>query len=240
MNYILLIKLLFAHVVGDFLLQNKDFCATKRNLRSWKGWGTQLLHAFAQAVLAYVFVLDWENWIIPLVIFSSHMLIDLMKSWLGDDDNFWHFIWDQLAHLVVIVVLSSYFMNITQQLPIKISYVVAFLAYFLITIPASIFIGKFYNQWNSNSDNKDLSSLPRGGKYIGMLERVLILTFIFVGYPEGIGFLLAAKSVFRFGDLQKGGELKLTEYVLIGTFLSFAIAIIVGYSALKLIKAVNM
>ena len=73
-----------------------------------------------------------------------------------------------------------------------------------------------------------------------MLERVLILTFIFVGYSEGIGFLLAAKSIFRFGDLQKSSELKLTEYVLIGTFLSFAIAIMVGYGALKLVSIVKL
>lgn len=240
MNYIVLIKLLLAHVVGDFLLQNKDFCAMKRNLRSWKGWGAQLLHAFFQAVLAYVFVMDWGNWIVPSIIFGSHMLIDLVKSWLGDDDNFWHFIWDQLVHLVVMVVLSYSFISITPQLPIKNSYVVVILAYVLITIPSSIFICKFYNQWNSAGETKNPSSLPRGGEYIGILERVLILTFILVGYPEGIGFLLAAKSVFRFGDLQKGGELKLTEYVLIGTFLSFAIAIMVGYCALKLMKVVNM
>ena len=43
-----------------------------------------------------------------------------------------------------------------------------------------------------------------------------------------IGLLIAAKSVFRFGDLNKGKNRKLTEYVLIGTLLSFGLAILSG------------
>ena len=258
MNYILLIKLLLAHVLGDFVLQWKDLCDAKQNLSKLKGWGAQMLHALIQAGFAYVLVMDWTNWIIPMVVFSSHLLIDVLKSCFGDKDNVWHFIFDQIAHLVVICVLSYVFLNVIQQLPINFSYVIAILAFILVTKPASIFISKFYNQWNNgdgvkadsddaqadggsaHATSKDLASLPRGGEYIGVLERVLILTFIFVGYSEGIGFLLAAKSIFRFGDLQKSSELKLTEYVLIGTFLSFAIAIMVGYGALKLISIVKI
>ncbi len=42
------------------------------------------------------------------------------------------------------------------------------------------------------------------------------------------GFLIAAKSIFRFGDLSKAKDRKLTEYILIGTLLSFGIAIACG------------
>ena len=45
---------------------------------------------------------------------------------------------------------------------------------------------------------------------------------------EGVGFLIAAKSVFRFGDLSKAKDRKLTEYILIGTLLSFGLAILFG------------
>ena len=53
------------------------------------------------------------------------------------------------------------------------------------------------------------------------IERILILTFVLVGSFEGVGFLLAAKSVFRFGELNKAKEIQTTEYVLIGTFAMF-------------------
>ncbi|RZK66384.1 MAG: DUF3307 domain-containing protein, partial [Pedobacter sp.] len=39
---------------------------------------------------------------------------------------------------------------------------------------------------------------------------------------------LAAKSIFRFGDLKDAHDIKLTEYVLIGTLLSFSIAVAVS------------
>ena len=74
-----------------------------------------------------------------------------------------------------------------------------------------------------------LKGLPNAGKWIGYLERILILTFIFTGNIEGVGFLLAAKSVFRFGELNRAKDIKTTEYVLIGTFASFTISIMLGF-----------
>jgi hypothetical protein len=78
-------------------------------------------------------------------------------------------------------------------------------------------------------------SLENAGQLIGMIERVLVLVFIFVGQWEGVGFLLAAKSVFRFGDLKDARDTKLTEYVLIGSLLSFGMAIITSLIALALL-----
>jgi len=57
------------------------------------------------------------------------------------------------------------------------------------------------------------------------------------GHWEAIGFLIAAKSVFRFGDLKESKERKLTEYILIGTLLSFGIAMITGIIVVKLVGA---
>lgn len=45
---------------------------------------------------------------------------------------------------------------------------------------------------------------------------------------QGIGFLLAAKSVFLFGDLRGGQETKMTEGVLLGWLISMAVVTIVG------------
>ena len=61
-----------------------------------------------------------------------------------------------------------------------------------------------------------------GGSLIGQLERALIFAFVLVGYLEGIGFLVAAKSILRFKNTE---EQKMAEYVLIGTLMSFALAI---------------
>lgn len=45
-----------------------------------------------------------------------------------------------------------------------------------------------------------------------------------------------AKSIFRFGDLQDNNDVKLTAYILIGTLLSFGLAIVMAKIHLKLIN----
>ena len=102
-------------------------------------------------------------------------------------------------------------------------------AYIAILAPTSILIKLFieYEKWMSA--NNTAQGMPNAGKWIGYLERVLILTFIFTNNIERIGFLLAAKSVFRFGELHNASDIKITEYVLIGTFASFTIAILIGF-----------
>lgn len=75
------------------------------------------------------------------------------------------------------------------------------------------------------------ADLEKAGRLIGSLERILTLTFVILGEFEAVGFLIAAKSILRFKD----GDTKKTEYVLIGTMLSFVIAIGIGIIVLKLI-----
>jgi hypothetical protein len=92
--------------------------------------------------------------------------------------------------------------------------------------------------WSKALNDSTDESLSNAGKYIGILERLFVFIFVITDNWEGIGFLLAAKSVFRFGDLKESKDRKLTEYILIGTLLSFAIAITTGLLVLKLIETV--
>lgn len=70
--------------------------------------------------------------------------------------------------------------------------------------------------------------LPDGGRYIGWLERILVMLFVLSGYPQGIGFLIAAKSILRFGDIKNWHQRAATEYVIIGTFMSFVWAMVIA------------
>jgi hypothetical protein len=91
------------------------------------------------------------------------------------------------------------------------------------------------SRWKLNEDDQD-DSLNDAGKYIGILERLFVFGFILMSQWGAIGFLLTAKSVFRFGDLSKAKDRKLTEYILIGTLLSFGIAILIGLLCVSLIR----
>ena len=107
------------------------------------------------------------------------------------------------------------------------------MAYILMLKPSSILLGLFLDKWTPASPNTQ--SLPNAGQWIGYIERVLILTFVLIGSMEGVGFLLAAKSVFRFGELNKAKEIRTTEYVLIGTLASFTIAILAGIAVSRVL-----
>lgn len=231
-TFIILIKLIAAHLIGDFILQSDKMCADKFSNNRTVRYRTLSVHTIIQATLAYLFVAQWDNWVVPLVIGVSHFLIDLVKALLKWKDLV-GFICDQFAHYCVIVVLwflvfVNHNYNPTTEIFSANFWLIA-TAYIAVLSPTSVLIKSFieYEKWMPT----DISSkgLPNAGKWIGYLERVLILTFVFTGNIEGVGFLLAAKSVFRFGELNKAKDIKTTEYVLIGTFASFTTAILLGF-----------
>lgn len=77
-------------------------------------------------------------------------------------------------------------------------------------------------------DTTGASGLKNAGKIIGQLERFLIFVFILSGSSTAVGFLVAAKSILRFGELSHEDNRRLTEYIIIGTFMSFAYAVVVS------------
>ena len=68
-----------------------------------------------------------------------------------------------------------------------------------------------------------------GGRVIGYLERALIYLFIMANQPSGIGFLIAAKSILRFGELTEPTKRMQAEYIIIGTLASFLFGIGISY-----------
>ncbi|MBD3335804.1 MAG: DUF3307 domain-containing protein [Candidatus Eisenbacteria bacterium] len=70
---------------------------------------------------------------------------------------------------------------------------------------------------------------PHGGLVIGRLERALILLFVLTGNPAGIGFLFAAKSILRFGEVRDSQHRMEAEYIIIGTLMSFGYGMLLAY-----------
>ncbi|WP_261134040.1 DUF3307 domain-containing protein [Bacillus sp. Marseille-Q3570] len=70
------------------------------------------------------------------------------------------------------------------------------------------------------------------GRYIGMVERVLIIIFIVQGIPHGMTFLIAVKSLTRFKQFENKA---FSEYYLIGSLLSALIAMVMGYLVIRIL-----
>ncbi len=223
-----LVALVFAHLVGDFLLQSKAWVEAKerRKAAAWQLWVHVLLHG----LLALWALGSLQVWPLALLISLSHLLIDSAKLYAPKEgrQTAW-FLGDQAAHLLVI--LAVWVFGVQQDPSLLISLfrsetllIYATALYFLIQ-PAGLIMAIVMEPWSSALQEENKSSLSNAGKIIGMLERVLVFTFIITSHWEAVGFLLAAKSVFRFGDLSQAGQRKLTEYMLIGTLISFGLAI---------------
>lgn len=229
----ILLKLVFSHLIVDFVLQTNDIVKKKKEGKILY----HIIHSLMQALVAYVVLGLWNYWFIIPVIFVTHLVIDFWK--ITYKEKLSSFIIDQILHFIVLFVL---WIAITRQYTIASNIYreltdcnqcwIILISYLLVLKPASIFLGLFTKRWRLNGGVSE--SLQNAGQWIGYLERILILTFILIGKIDAIGFLLAAKSIFRFGELNKSKEIKTTEYVLIGTLSSFTIAILIGLIADRL------
>jgi len=93
-------------------------------------------------------------------------------------------------------------------------------------------------------EDKEAKGLPeprgfvKGGRIVGQLERALVFLLVATGNLSAVGFLVAAKSVFRFGEITDVGQRKEAEYILIGTLMSFTWAVAVALLTVWLAKKV--
>lgn len=226
---ILLIKLLLAHFIGDFYLQPKSWVTEKENrkLKSPKLYLHIVIHVLVTSLLLW----DRSLWPLVIIIGVSHFLIDATKLVLQKDNTkrLWFFI-DQLLHIIVIIICYFFFSENIESIEniITENNLLLLVCLLFLTIPVSIIMKTIFAKWDIEELTKDNQSLEDAGKYIGILERILVFIFIIFNHWEAVGFLITAKSVFRFGDLKESKHRKLTEYILIGTLISFGIAIITG------------
>ncbi|HTE23000.1 DUF3307 domain-containing protein [Flavitalea sp.] len=239
---ILLLQLLIAHLIGDFFTQTR-LLVYKKEQQKWRS-AFLYVHVLIHFVLMMLITADPAFWKYALAITLLHLVIDGCKLQFQKEETrrTW-FVADQLLHLLVIIVAWALY----QQMPLDLSLLsdkrvlaVVFAMLFIMS-PASFLIKVVISKWSPRSSPgkimTEVESLENAGQLIGIMERFLIVIFILLNRWEGIGFLLGAKSIFRFGDLTEAKDTKLTEYVLIGTLLSFILAIMAGLVASYFLKA---
>jgi hypothetical protein len=223
---ILTIKLILAHLFGDFLFQSTRWVEDKRDkkLKSRYLYWHILIHA---GMLLLLLQFDFSYWLGILAIVVSHFVIDVVKVLVNSRINSrLSFSLVQALHLVVIFAGVSYYIPFKLDLDTVYSTptLLFITSVLLCTKVSSVIMKVVISKWEP--ENKNNKSLEKAGSFIGILERLFVFGFVLLNYWAGIGFLLAAKSVFRFGDLSKGDDRKLTEYILIGTLLSFGLAML--------------
>src|SRR3990170_2385717 len=169
----LLIRLIIAHLVTDFVFQNDSWVSH----RFKDGWRSKHLyfHGFIAGMLAYFFSGLWSYIWIPIVVAATHILIDGIKATKSEDD-IKSFSTDQLGHFIVLLSIWIWLINPKSEdiedlkqilLPgIKIWVLVA--AYIVIIWPSSKLISKITEKWRGDivkdTGAKD-ESLEKAGRW---------------------------------------------------------------------------
>jgi len=221
-----LIKLILSHLLTDFMLQPNKWIQ-KRKEKHFASVHLYM-HGILTGILAWIFI-GWQYWGVALVIMITHILIDGWKSYRKE--NLLYFITDQSLHLIVIVSCWLYLFFSWTDVTLKwheintnaVFWKMAAGIIFL-TMPAGILIGKMTNHWREKI--ADAESLNNAGKWIGIAERIIIVIFVLNNQYSAIGLLVAAKGIIRFNEKDRP-EIK-TEYLVIGTLLSIATAVVTG------------
>jgi hypothetical protein len=252
----ILLRLLIAHLLTDFFWQPDKWVKEKEN----RIWSSKFLwyHCILTGIVAWIFLWDTSLWWAALAVMFLHLLTDGVKSTISRNINknghytvekkakigLKLFTIDQLSHILVLIavwlfIIKGYgrtYVLLKKALP-DYRLLLHAAGYLFVLEPVGYFIGWLTRRWSGELNVED--SLHDAGRWIGMLERILILTFVYMGQFAAIGFLITAKSLLRVidrpdrattdpGFIQPFSSRKHSEYVLIGTFLSFAIALGTG------------
>ena len=229
------VALVLAHCLADFVLQSDAMVRDKARTP------VLLVHAGVVALASWAALGFAPVPLLILLIAASHFLIDGLKVRLGGP-GFAPFAADQAAHGAMIalgaaLVPGAYAGGLWEplaagplgpwmaQLPVLMAHAAGLIA----TVWAGGYAVRTLMSGLAFTEAKD--SLPKGGQLIGRLERLMILMLLLANQPDGIGLLIAAKSILRFNELARdASDRRASEYVIIGTLASFAWAIAAAWA----------
>lgn len=227
--------LLFAHVLADFVLQNGWMVRNKN-----RPFG---MAAHIGVVGVTLIAATGSPHPVLLAVVLAHLAIDLVKTF-ALPRAFGSFMADQGAHLLTLVLAAwavpgLWAASPYADLPHLPALMVLLSGAILATRAGGFAIALLMDPWwkelqGDGTHTHGGKGLTDGGHAIGWLERGMIFLLVLFNQPEGIGFLIAAKSVLRFGTV--GDDRAVSEYVIIGTLASFAWAIAVSFATVWLMN----
>lgn len=244
-----LILLLLAHIVGDFYIQTDNIANKKEESIKWV-----LIHSFYYWITFLIIslpVISWEIVYGVTIAAALHALIDVMKYLyingikrknrinMVKDRNI--FLGDQLLHFICLALISYIFVLKNDPISLCSTFSQFFniagisemtmvswgLALLIIHRPSNIAISKLLAKYKPEINEDEKIKDNNAGRFIGTVERIIILIFISIGQYSAIGLVLTAKSIARYDRISK--EKDFAEYYLLGTLISTFIVIVVSF-----------
>ena len=248
-----------AHLAGDFLFQAPKTVMAKQNGKLWAFIRHALLVAFLNFLATHFFGIS-PALIYAGLIGLSHLLIDCGKERLAKGRSggtkLFLFLTDQTLHLLLLFFLSFFFPSAAPDpevmafyqrlLPSRAIPVFAGLPrlpqvnweavlWVFIFYLATIFGGAVFTarllEWLTGRPPEEHTQ--RLGRAIGMIERLILITLVVVDAVSAMGFVLAAKSLARYQELNNR---EFAEYYLVGTLTSYGLALFAGLGLKRMIS----
>ena len=252
----LLICLVTSHFVGDFIFQSDKDASNK--LRPLILLKHSFIVAILSYAFCGVWA-QWRIPLVifcthPVIDWIKEKTVK--REGLSNKWSIYAFLIDQAAHIFIIIILAITITPVSTVAGTGVNAISLFwvdlfgkgflklliiLSGAILAVKAGgILIGMavrpFFDEIKNTENGVDMETkissrgLKNGGKVIGQLERSLIFLFILMGQLSGIGFLIAAKSVFRFGEVKDPRHRMEAEYIIIGTLMSFGYGMLIAYA----------
>lgn len=237
--------LLIVHFLADFTFQSKKVAEKKKYGYKYLG-----LHSFIYFCMVLIIgslcVSVRRVWGGILVISISHALIDLGRATIDRKSNnknfkFGLFLLDQILHISIIIFVSGMF-NFPKYSTRLWNYCAQFgelktilgylLTFIILWDPVSILIKKLFQVFTEEDEDGSVQSGVNAGSLIGKMERMIIGILVLANQLGGIGFVLTAKSIARYKQLE---DKDFAEKYLIGTLTSTSLAIAIAMLIKKII-----
>ena len=228
--------LISVHLLEDFLFQTSAYSEKKRKMLK-----SLLLHCFIYfivfEIIFFILFQCEKAFILGLIISVLHFLINytvnkLEKSFPQRRLQIWIFSINQLIHFFIIIVIY-YILNLENSvstLYVKLrayenfKIIILYISVFSIIFePASVFIRKLFTSISSKTYPKENLEELKAGNIIGKLERIIIAILLLNNQFGVMGFVLTAKSIARFKQMENRN---FAEKYLIGTLTSFLIVLV--------------
>lgn len=228
--------LISVHLLADFLFQTSTYSEKKRKILK-----PLLLHCLIYFIVFEIVLLTILQFkkaiLVGMVISISHLLINFIKNKLEKSFSqrrlqIWIFSINQLIHFFMIIAMY-YILNLensVSNLYVKLkayeNFKIIILYIFVFSIifePASVFIRKLFTSISPKTYPKANLEELKAGNIIGKLERIIIAILLLNNQFGVIGFVLTAKSIARFKQMENRD---FAEKYLIGTLTSFLIVLI--------------
>lgn len=237
--------ILLGHIIGDFYVQTDKIAEKKKSSIKYMLIHC-LMYTIVMGICFYILSRKIEGTlIISIFVFLSHLSIDLLKNKCeknADKNAYKVFLIDQAIHIMILllcvyIVKQQFGFQMKNELLINgmrmnvRNCVVVASAAFVCWKPAAIFVSLVFKIIPETIDQANQTMKVKGsienegakiGFWIGVLEREIILMLGLIGQFGAIGFVLTAKSLARFKQLENKS---FAEKYLVGTLLSALIAI---------------